>query len=148
MATGNQGEHFQRFCSKAQLPVCSGLGRCRPGRAPGGHGRAGASSTGHSGFIARGKSSERFPAVALPALDCRCCCLITASSPASPLRQGSGLPGSPEQVGIIPSSVFTSHNCFPPCCSPPPPPPPLPRSSSSCAGLVLGCQCSGARAGA
>lgn len=29
---------------------------------------------------------SRFPALALPALDCRCCCLITASSPAS---QGS-----------------------------------------------------------
>lgn len=127
VTTGNQGEHFQWFCMQEQHPVCW---------APRWHGRAGASDTGHSGFIAPRKSSERFPAGTLPALDCRCCCLISTSSPA--LRD-AWQPRAGWHQPIL--RVHLPQLLFPMLFT-------SSFSSSSCAGLVLGCQCSGARAGA
>lgn len=82
---GNQGEHFSDSASRtsslcAQSWGAAGWAGCQGGT------EGLVPPHGALGVYRAQESGERFPALALPALDCRCCCLITASSPAS---QGS-----------------------------------------------------------
>ena len=96
MATGNQGKRCQWLSSRDRLPACAGLGHCLPGTAPGGHGRAGCllrKALGSLSRTVRGASVSRRSRF-LP-LDCRCWCLITASSSASRSAPGLGAPLQP-----------------------------------------------------